>query len=128
MKTLNFLVIFLLLLGSVSAVGQHETIPVYPIPSMNVVVYGLAAFENNVITVPNNLKEKRQVHIHFISIPGLPDCEATVWVYSLDGTTVLGPFTVSCGQTLDVDIDEREWGVMVDSDVKCIVDVWISAG
>ena len=129
MKTINVLVILLILFGTGSTYGQHQTIPVYPIPSTNVGVDGLADFENLMSSVQNNSKELRKVHIHFIA--GSPEpqgCEATVVVYSLDGTTFLGPFTVSCGQTLDVNIDDRNWGVMVDSDVKVIVDVWISAG
>lgn len=129
MKTINVLVILLILFATGSAFGQHQTIPVYPIPSTNVGVDGLAEFENLLPTLQNNNKEKRRVHVHFISaIPEQTDCEATVLVYSLDGTSILGPFIVSCGQTLDVNIDERDWGVMVDSDIKLIVDVWISAG
>jgi hypothetical protein len=127
MKTINVLMLFILV-ETGSAFGQHQTIPVYPIPSTNVGVDGLADFENLLSTFQNNSKELRKVHIHFISASPEQGCEATVIVYSLDGTTYLGPFTVSCGQTLDVNIDERDWGVMVDSDVKLLVDVWISAG
>src|ERR1035437_465437 len=129
MKTMHFLLMLVILVATGSAYGQHQTIPVYPIPSTNVGVDGLADFENLLSTFQNNGKAKRQVHVHFISASlDQLSCEATVVVYSLDGTTFLGPFTVSCGQTLDVNIDERNWGVMVDSDVKLIVDVWISAG
>lgn len=59
---------------------------------------------------------------------GTKNCTATVWVYSLDQTTVLGPYTVTCGQTLSVPIDERQWGVLVESEEEVIVDVWIEAG
>lgn len=59
---------------------------------------------------------------------GTKSCTATVWVYSLDQTTVLGPYTVTCGQTLSVPIDERQWGVLVESEEEVIVDVWIETG
>ncbi|RLD45222.1 MAG: hypothetical protein DRI89_01670 [Bacteroidetes bacterium] len=36
---------------------------------------------------------------------------AEVEIYSLDGIDVLGPFTVTEGVVLEVDIDNREWGV-----------------
>lgn len=34
-----------------------------------------------------------------------------VEIYSIDGLDVLGPFTVTEGEILSVDVDEREWGV-----------------
>jgi hypothetical protein len=46
-------------------------------------------------------------------------------VYSLDGETVYGPFTVYSGETLRVEIDDRECGVYVESNEDVIVDVWI---
>ncbi len=36
---------------------------------------------------------------------------AEVEIYSLDGVDVLGPYTVTEGEDLVVDIDEREWSV-----------------
>jgi hypothetical protein len=128
MKTLNLLVIlFLFIYGSGSVAGQRQSIPDYPIPSTNIVVYGLADFANQPSILPKVIEEKRQVHIHLTSVEqDQPDCQAMVWVYSLDGLTVLGPFTAVCGLTLDVDIDNRDWGVLVDSDIKVIVDVWFT--
>lgn len=127
MKTKNFIVLCLLFFGLAPVFGQHQDIPVYPIPSYNVCVYGLAEFSNQLKTPCENTDGKRQVHVHLDPVSsGYPDCEATVWVYSLDEITVLGPFTVDCGQTLDVEIDERDWGVLVNSEEKLIVDVWFS--
>jgi len=40
---------------------------------------------------------------------------AEVNIYSLDGIDVLGPFTVTEGTALVVDIDEREWSVSTSS-------------
>jgi len=39
---------------------------------------------------------------------------------------VLGPYTVYAGETLDVEIDEREWGVLVQTTYEIQVDVWIT--
>ena len=46
------------------------------------------------------------------SSPG-QQSEATVKVYSLDGMDELGPYIVQEGITLTVDIDNREWSVLV---------------
>ena len=50
---------------------------------------------------------------------------ATVWIYSIDGLDILGPYYVTCGNTLEVEIDDREWGALVESDMDINVSVWI---
>jgi len=50
---------------------------------------------------------------------------ATVWIYSLDGLDILGPYYLACGNTLEVEIDDREWGALVESDMDINVSVWI---
>jgi hypothetical protein len=104
-----------------------QTFPVYPIPSYNVTVDGYADFMNQISTPQQNYdKGIRRVIIHLKSAvePSIP-CQATVWVYSLDLTTVLGPYSLECGDELSVQIDERDWGVFVETEDKVIVDVWI---
>ena len=100
----------------------------YPIPSYNIPVYPHATFQEQVAGGGNsdNCTEKRQVVIR-TSCGNLArgNCSATVWVYSLDGKTVYGPYTVYGGETLRVDIDDREWGVYVEAEDTVIVDVWI---
>lgn len=125
MKATIVLAIIFLGTGILSASSQG--IPTYPIPSYSVLVNGITNFENTFSQKDscNNLKGKRDAHIHLNSSSlGNEDCSATVWVYSLDQTTVLGPFQVNCGETLVVEIDEREWGVIVKSNSEVIVDVW----
>ncbi len=115
----------LLSLGSSNIYSQN--IPVYPIPSYNIAVDGYADFMNQLSgSQEQNNKERRQLNVHLKSgaEPSLP-CQATVWVYSLDLTTVLGPFSLACGETLSVPIDERQWGAFVETEDKVIVDVWI---
>jgi hypothetical protein len=82
----------------------------YPIPSFNITFHGKATFQEQSSYAYDQMSE---------------NCSATVWVYSLDGTDTYGPYTVYGGETLDVEIDEREWGTMVQSDNPVIVDVWI---
>ena len=109
--------------------GLSQNIPTYPIPSYNIRVIGNANFQENYRDCNSDqILEKREVNVHIRSAISDPNCQATVWVYSLDQTTVLGPFTVNCGETLTVAIDDGEWGVLVESDEEIIVDVWFSAG
>ena len=123
-NTFGFLILFLFM--AISGLNG-QTVPTYPIPSYNITVNGYANFANIHSTTPDNTKGKRQVSIHLKSGP-LADtnCVSTVWVYSLDQTSILGPYTVNCGETLTVDIDERDWGVLVESEEQVIVDVWFN--
>ena len=97
----------------------------YPIPSFNVSVAKDAYFleSNHTLKAP---MEKRVLVIHVFCTTLLPaTCKATIWVCSLDGRTVMGPYILFGGDTIYVDIDEREWGVIVDTESEVKVDVWI---
>ncbi|MEI6899721.1 MAG: hypothetical protein WCL00_07585 [Bacteroidota bacterium] len=121
------LFIFCVFATSFGIVGQN--IPNYPFPSNNVSVNGYANFANLNSVKECNPKRERQVNIHLKSgSVGNPNCEATIWVYSLDQTTVFGPYTLNCGETLTIKIDGREWGGLVESEEEVIVDVWYSTG
>lgn len=100
----------------------------YLIPSFNVPVdSGYARFQENihVITADSPLG-KRDAHVTITSRgPEISECLAQVWLYSLDGLNILGPYTVLCGEILIVEIDERDWGVLVQTDYDVWVDVWI---
>ncbi len=104
--------------------SYSQTIPTYPIPSYNVHVNGYANFRDNYVIKSNPSKAKQELDVQARTTSGSQNCQATVWVYSLDQTTVLGPYTITCGQTLTIPIDEREWGVLVESDEDVIIDVW----
>jgi hypothetical protein len=100
----------------------------YPIPSYNVPVFPKATFKQSVIT-PALQKEapmaKRIIVIHVDQM--MPDSGTnvvTVYVYSLDGTTILGPYYMTGSGTLYVEIDDRDWGVLVESQEKVNVSVW----
>lgn len=108
------------------AKGYAQNLPTYPIPSFNVTVDSLANFkETNRNLSPDFTDGKKEINVQIQGRAETGSCEATVWVYSLDQSTILGPFALSCGSLLTVEIDDIEWGVLVDSDDDILVDVWI---
>ena len=105
-----------------------QTIRPWPIPSFNIPVFGRALFQENVHPSKDNTEGRRKLHIE-VSSQKTPDTltnPVTVWIYSLDHTTILGPYSVNYGMTLTVDIDDREWGVIVESSETVVVSVWIT--
>lgn len=105
-----------------------QTVRPWPIPSYNIPVLGMALFQENHPASVGNTEGKRRIHIQ-VSSQKTPDTlahSATVWVYSLDHATLYGPYTVFVGTTLTVDIDDREWGVMVEADEPLVISVWIT--
>lgn len=125
-RSFSFAIFLVFLLSCYNSYAQN--IPVYPIPSYDVTVTGYANFKDNLHVQKNPVKARRDIHVQVRSGTESLNCQATVWIYSLDQTTVLGPYTVTCGQTLTVSIDERQWGVLVESEEAVIVDVWIETG
>jgi hypothetical protein len=108
--------------------AMAKTGPIYPIPSYNIpVASGHALFQKRRHVVSLDItRENREVNFKIIRpLPGLSDCHSQVWIYSLDGVDTLGPYMVQCGETLTVEIDEREWGVLVETESDILVDVWI---
>jgi len=72
-------------------------------------------------------KREMDVRVNCSGVSSNGKCQATVWVYSLDGETILGPYTVNGGDVLSVPIDDRDWGVLVSTDDDITVDVWIES-
>ena len=118
MKKLICTGIFILLSGSFQWVSGQN-----PIPSFNVPVYHLANFQES---QPPKGKRDMNVIIHGVEVPYSDTCKATVWVYSLDRNDILGPYTLYNEETLSVGIDDREWGVIIESEDHVTADVWIS--
>ena len=118
MRKILILIVLLSGLGMTSVFAQN------PIPSYNVPVYHVANFQeqskNN--NVNYNSRYKRAI---IITANGAPSSIATVYVYSLDLQDILGPFTLMGGETISVEIDSRDWGVLVESDDHITVDVRI---
>jgi hypothetical protein len=121
MKKIYVLAVFLMLpfLGKQSFA---QSIPTYTIPSYDILVDGYTDFREQ--TTETGLG-KRDVSVEVRTNSYSSEaCACTVWVYRLDLTTTLGPFTVACGQTLRVEIDEEQWGVLVNPGAELYVSVW----
>jgi len=115
--------LLMLIIGSCFISAYPQVIPVYTIPSYNISVNGLANFRENYSSGnPNQIQEKREVNVQIKC--GTRDCQAIVWVYRLDRSIILGPYTVDCDNTLTVEVDGSEWGVLVQSEEGVFVDVW----
>jgi hypothetical protein len=117
-----------LLLVSLLVICAASFLPVHgqhPIPSYATSVNGRALFvsDSSFMDGKTTIKIKRICSMSG-GVPESPDPVA-VWVFTIDQTTILGPFYLGCDQVLEVPIDDREWGVLVESDDEVIVDVWI---
>ena len=122
-----FFITSLLVSSLLSTRAYSQGVPVYPIPSYNVSVNGYANFREDYYSQHPNLTEgKREMNVQIKS--GTQDCQATVWVYSLDRTIILGPYDANCDNIVQVEIDDREWGVLVYSESTISVDVYIDSG
>jgi hypothetical protein len=125
MKKITFLSIFFTLL---CLVMQAQVEKILPIPSFRVAIdSAYVRFQENIHrNSPDVSRAKRIMKVKIISnsLTKL-NCQAQVSVYSLDGLDTLGPFTVLCGNTLMVEVDEREWGALVQSNSSILTDVWI---
>ena len=118
-----------LLFSLMSIYVQGQFTKPFPIPSFHVPVDSGTVARFRETTANGDTKsilEKRDVHVKITDqSSGGGNCGATVWIYSLDGLDVLGPFSVLCGETLVTAIDKRAWGVLVQSNDDIVVDVWI---
>ena len=126
MKKILFISIFFI--ASLSwAHSNAQGITVYPIPSFNVNINSLTNFRENRISQSLMQTEGKRVLDVEVKTPsnGL-NCQATVWVYTLDYSTVLGPFTINCGEPLSVVIDDSQWGVLIEPESEVTVDVWFN--
>lgn len=99
-----------------------------PIPSFKTQISNVANFqEKHQGTDYSNLnpdpKGKRNMIIVAQGI-GPAKGPITIWVYSLDMQDVLGPFTIDGSGTITVQIDDRDWGTIIQCDGKCMVSVW----
>ncbi len=121
-------ILFVAILGCTQTCAQG--IPIYPIPSSNINVNGYANFmENRQSESLLQTEGKRVINVD-VNTPfgyGDEDYQARIWVYSLDNTSVLGPFTVNCNEPLSVIIDDREWGVLAETNEELIFSVWIDS-
>jgi len=119
MKKSFLLSIILIFLGSTIAFGYN------PIPSFNVPVYQKSNFlEKPGVGNKHDAKGRRNMNIR---ITTLPTVVTTIWIYSIDGKNIQGPFVVIGDGLISIPIDDRDWGTYIESDGHTTVDVWTSA-
>jgi len=92
---------------------QNYSIPAYNVPvSQNTIFQEI----NHFATDNNTSRERRTAHcdVDTSTPPSSPNAIiAVVQFFSLDGQDVYGPYNVYEDETLDVDIDDRQWGVTI---------------
>jgi len=121
MKKLNLLILFTIIWGTIQLNAEN------PIPSYNVVVNHNENFQETIGDLQRLILVKAQRALN-VKIKGSSSSMATIWAYSLDGQDRLGPYYAYGGETVSIPIDDRPWGVTVQSDDPIIVDVWIEEG
>jgi hypothetical protein len=107
--------------------SNAQGIAVYPIPAFNVNINFPVNFRE--VRLNQSLmqtEEKRELDVEVKTPTNGLNCQATVWVYTLDYRTVLGPYTISYGVPLSVAIDESQWGAFIEPDSEMTVNVWIN--
>jgi hypothetical protein len=122
MKTKRILLLIFMMCGSKLMLAQ------YPIPSWSIDVCKQATFEeqSGLNESPAIILAKRMVDVHVTSKKASQSSYvAAVWIYSLDRTTIFGPYYMVDDETKQVEIDDRLWGVYVETDEEITVDVWI---
>lgn len=119
---------FILICALYCSSSFSQNYPTYSIPSYDVAVLGVANFVENFQgdnTGPSD--KRRQVNVQVRTNTSNTNCSLRVWIYSLDHTTLLGPYYLATDQQLlSVDVDDREWGVIIHSLNKSSVDVWFT--
>ena len=100
----------------------------YLIPSYKVIIANPTVFHESESNPPDpeSPKGRRQVGM---SNNGKPNTGSSapvpVWVFSLDGKDVKGPFDVEEEKLLYVEIDDRHWGVLANPSEEVSVSVWV---
>ena len=102
-----------------------------PIPSFKAKISNAANFQekNTGCNAPmsGDLKGKRSMII-MANVVGPAKTPVIIWVYSLDLTTVLGPFVIFGDGQITVPVDDRDWGVIVQCTDKVEVSVYSEDG
>jgi len=125
MKKILFLTISLLMITAVFAKVRAAN----PIPSFSVLLTDQATFqEDPSIPISSNLiLEKRDMNVSndgspLSDGPGTPTI--TVYIYRLDRSVILGPYTISVGARISVPIDGNRWGVYAQTNSPTMISVW----
>ena len=133
MKTQLLFLGFFIMTNFFTVNAQHVSpggILFYPIPSYNIAVLGNADFEEGYSDImPSQTEGKRILNVQTYMISnGASGCDITVWVFTLDRQTILGPYTLGCDDLLSVEIDSNLWGCLVQAGKEVTVAVYIGDG
>ena len=118
-------ILFLVVLSFTGFNAIAQMAKVNPIPSYNYqMAPGNAAFME---PGTGDSKEKRQMTVEVTtSSDEITDIYVSVLVVKKNGTKTLGPYTVYCGDTFNVDLpDSGKWGAVITSDWSVNVSIWI---
>lgn len=99
-----------------------------PIPSYNVNISSTANFQEKDRNKndPNSGEKGKRYMIVVTNVAGPSKLPIIVWVYSLDGRDIQGPFTLYGNDEISVPIDDRDWGTIMQTTEKSTVSVWTS--
>jgi hypothetical protein len=114
----------IILLGSMTAKAQ------FPIPSYNTLVENRATFTEQAFKkfqIPVS-EGKRQFNVKRAGSTKTLNGDVIFYAGSLDGQTLLGPYSIAPGETVSIEIDDRDWGIIVYTDIEVVLDVWITEG
>jgi len=97
-----------------------------PIPSYNVPIFRQQTFVEKRTSQDPSPKGKRDMNVKStVTSTNKPTPTlVVVYIFSMDGRDVMGPYTLVNNQTLTVTVDEREWGVYAVSDDHVELSVW----
>jgi hypothetical protein len=101
-----------------------------PIPSYNAKVSGSETFvenhQSNGNSAPDWVGKREMVIVAQVSGPvGTP---VNIWVYSLDLQDILGPYILYDRGSITVEIDDRNWGVLIQCEYNVTVSIWSGDG
>ncbi|MBM3404872.1 MAG: hypothetical protein FJY10_08280 [Bacteroidetes bacterium] len=108
----------------IAGVYAQSTTPM-PIPSFNANVTSISTFVEVLSTAPFFTDGKKEMKVKKYENSGDNFQPARVWFFSLDQTTVLGPFELFDNNIVSQEVDSRPWGVIIESGTQITVDVWI---
>jgi hypothetical protein len=96
-----------------------------PIPSYKQPVSRLANFTEKHHNNDSKSDPKGKRYMVVVAQVAGPSREPVViWVYSLDGQDISGPFMIIDSGEITVPIDNRLWGVLVECEEKTVVSVY----
>jgi hypothetical protein len=99
-----------------------------PIPSYKAQINKENFKEKHHPTDNSKLGEKGRRYMMVVAqVAGPSRTPVYIWIYSLDGRNVQGPYIIYGDGDISATIDDREWGSYIQCTDKCTVSVWTSS-